>query len=67
MLEASEQDEEPPGKRRKISAQPTAPANIIILRVTSDKKHIIAVTGEDKCVRVFEIDENEQIAELSSR
>ncbi|KAG9238788.1 guanine-N(7)--methyltransferase subunit trm82 [Amylocarpus encephaloides] len=43
-----------------ISTGLEAPA-IIALAVTKDEQHVIAITGEDKCIRVFEIIEKDGI------
>lgn len=73
----------PPEKRRKLSPDPeqkdgeksqkddneSSPAwsNIPILVVTQDNKHVVSVTAEDKCIRVFDFDDDGRFQELSSR
>jgi tRNA (guanine-N(7)-)-methyltransferase subunit TRM82 len=52
-------------KKPKIPV-PNVPA-IINLCSTSDGKHIIAVTGEDKCIRVLTLSEDGILEELSQR
>lgn len=42
-------------------------SNIPILVVTQDNKHIVAVTAEDKCIRVFNLSDDGEFQELSSR
>lgn len=72
----------PPEKRRKISSSeeqegktpaPTTKSakqawtSIPLLVVSADSKYLVAVTAEDKAIRVLEIDPNGQLKELSSR
>jgi tRNA (guanine-N(7)-)-methyltransferase subunit TRM82 len=71
--------EGPPEKKRKVDlsseqkASPTAAkqavtwTNIPILTTTPDGEHLVALTGEDKCIRVFQIEENGSFLELSTR
>jgi tRNA (guanine-N(7)-)-methyltransferase subunit TRM82 len=40
---------------------------IPILTVSPTGEHIIAVTAEDKCIRVFEINHNGRLSQLSER
>lgn len=64
---AAEGDEERPAKKQKTTAK-AAPAltNVIKLAVSNDQQHAVAVT-EDKCVRVFSIQIDGSIVELSQR
>ncbi|KAJ5278744.1 hypothetical protein N7478_004116 [Penicillium angulare] len=77
---ATTEDQTPPEKKRKISTEPEpqerkpssakrAPAwtTVPLVTVSSDGKYIIAVTGEDKAVRVFELSDDGKLKELSSR
>ncbi|KAJ5483903.1 tRNA (guanine-N(7)-)-methyltransferase non-catalytic subunit trm82 [Penicillium diatomitis] len=41
--------------------------NIPILLSTSNGKHVVAMTAEDKCIRVFEISEAGEFLQLSAR
>lgn len=68
-----ERSEGPPEKRRKLS--PTSAENkptnawqsIPILVVSSSGRHVVAVTAEDKHVRVFEISTGGVLTESSDR
>ncbi len=76
--EEEEADEKEPGKEGKkkknnrsdaVVSGLEAPA-IIALAVTKDGKHVVAVTGEDKSIRVFESvseDEKQSLKQLSQR
>lgn len=59
--------EGPPGKKRKIENGPTKLPNVIKLVLSPDHKHAVAVTGDDKCIRVFEIASEGKLIELSQR
>ena len=48
------------------SQEPLNPP-IIKLASTSAGQHVIAVTGEDKCIRVFDLAVNGTLAQLSER
>lgn len=65
--EAAPEDDERPAKKQKTTAK-AAPAltNIIKLTVSNDQQHAVAVT-EDKCVRVYSIQTDGGIVELSQR
>lgn len=41
--------------------------NIPIVLAASDGKHVVALTAEDKCIRVFSLSEDGKFKELSSR
>ncbi|KAF2278208.1 guanine-N(7)--methyltransferase subunit TRM82 [Westerdykella ornata] len=59
--------EGPPGKKIKLSDPSENTSNFSCLALTHDQKHIIAVTAEDKCIRVFRIDTEFQLQQLSQR
>ncbi|KAL4925188.1 putative tRNA methyltransferase [Aspergillus undulatus] len=73
--------EGPPEKKRKVEpsseqdvknsapAAKKAPAwtNIPILTATPDGEYLVALTGEDKCIRVFQIEEDGSFLQLSER
>ncbi|KAL4902321.1 hypothetical protein BDW74DRAFT_158362 [Aspergillus multicolor] len=71
--------EGPPGKKRKVdpaeakkdgdaSAKKTpAWTSIPILTSTPDGEYLLALTGEDKCIRVFQIEEDGSFHQLSER
>ncbi|KAL2863867.1 putative tRNA methyltransferase [Aspergillus lucknowensis] len=70
--------EGPPEKKRKVdsseNATKTAPAkkaaiwsHIPILASTPDGEYVVALTGEDKCIRVFQIEEDGSFQQLSAR
>ena len=40
---------------------------IIRLTMAHDGRHVVAVTGEDKCIRVFELEEGGRLSLLSER
>ena len=52
-------------KKKKI-VQPTLP-NVSQIISTADGTHVIAVTAEDKCIRVFELDSVGRLKQLSER
>ncbi|KAJ4344906.1 tRNA (guanine-N(7)-)-methyltransferase non-catalytic subunit trm82 [Ascochyta clinopodiicola] len=65
------QDEEkqgPPEKKVKLSEPPKQrKANFSNLIASNDGKYVVGVTGEDKCIRVFETDIRNQLRQLSER
>lgn len=65
--DAAVEGDERPAKKQKTTAK-AAPAltNIIKLTVSNDQQHAVAVT-EDKCVRVYSIQTDGGIVELSQR
>jgi tRNA (guanine-N(7)-)-methyltransferase subunit TRM82 len=67
MCQDEVQDEGPPGKRIKLSPPTQHTSNFSCLRFTSDKKHLVAVTAEDKAIRVFSIDAEHKLRQLSER
>lgn len=62
-----ESDDVRPGKKRKLEHPLEKQPNVIKLVVTSDNEHLVAVTAEDKCVRVFQITPSGELEELSQR
>ncbi|KAF2013275.1 guanine-N(7)--methyltransferase subunit TRM82 [Aaosphaeria arxii CBS 175.79] len=70
--EAPAEDEERPGKRIKLTPTNTNDSNsnksnFSCLALSNDQQYIVAITGEDKCVRVFHIDSDYRIHQLSQR
>ncbi|KAF1932480.1 uncharacterized protein M421DRAFT_417201 [Didymella exigua CBS 183.55] len=66
--ERDEEKEGPPEKKVKLSQPPKQQkVNFSNLVVSSDGRYIIGVTGEDKCIRVFETDIQNQLRQLSER
>ncbi|KAL4877146.1 hypothetical protein BJY04DRAFT_199027 [Aspergillus karnatakaensis] len=77
--ESNPEVEGPPGKKRKVDPsseqknttpalkQTTAWTNIPILTATPDGEYLVALTAEDKSIRVFQIEENSSFLELSAR
>lgn len=65
------EQEGPPGKKRKLEKKPAAAAaaspTVIKLVLTHDESHAVAVTGDDKCIRVFGIAQDGSLNELSQR
>ena len=47
--------------------KPAISPPVIKLAGTSDGQHVVAVTGEDKCIRVFELPEDGCLIQLSER
>ncbi|KAJ5601068.1 tRNA methyltransferase [Penicillium lagena] len=64
-------DQAPPEKRRKLSAEEKSDkptwSTIPILKVSPDGKHVVAVTAEDKSIRVLQLDDDGTLQQLSSR
>lgn len=71
--DSSERSEEPPEKRRKLSPtsaekQPiNAWQSVPILVVSPSGRHVVAVTAEDKHVRIFELSTGGVLTESSDR
>ncbi|KAF2498631.1 tRNA methyltransferas-like protein [Lophium mytilinum] len=63
----ADEPQEPPGKKVKLSKQAEEPPNVSKLVVTSDYQHLVAVTAEDKCLRVFRLDLTGRLEPLSER
>lgn len=76
---STSEDQAPPEKRIKLSSpesesedkpsatNPLTWTNIPMVLSTSDGKHVVALTAEDKCIRVFSLSEDGKFKELSSR
>lgn len=66
---ADAKEEGPPGKKRKVEKaqnQSKLP-NVIKLVVSPDQKYAVAVTSDDKCIRVFEVLETGKLMGISQR
>ncbi|KAF2806880.1 tRNA methyltransferas-like protein [Mytilinidion resinicola] len=63
----ADESQEPPGKKVKLSKQAEEPPNVSKLLVTSNSQHLVAVTAEDKCLRVFRLDLTGRLEPLSQR
>jgi len=57
---------ERPAKKQKTSPPSPTEPNVIKLVVSPDQQHVVAVT-DDKCVRVFSVDGDGELVELSRR
>ncbi|PYI03656.1 hypothetical protein BO78DRAFT_374777 [Aspergillus sclerotiicarbonarius CBS 121057] len=63
----------PPGKKRKVSAsesqtnEKSAWSSIPIVTTTTNGEYIVALTAEDKCLRVFQLQEDGSFTQLSER
>ena len=55
------------GSRSRGKGQPVAEPYILRLIKTADSRHVIAVTAEDKCVRVFRYADDGILSHFSSR
>ncbi|KAJ5157033.1 tRNA (guanine-N(7)-)-methyltransferase non-catalytic subunit trm82 [Penicillium canariense] len=80
---STSEDQAPPEKRRKLSSPETqaeekpteeilnskSPSwtNIPMVLASPDGKYVVALTAEDKCIRVFSLSEDGKLQELSSR
>lgn len=63
-----EETEGPPSKKRRVSNVNYADLpNIIHMVVTASQNHVVIVTAEDKCLRVFEISPEGKLEQLSHR
>lgn len=65
--EPADESEGPPEKRVKLSPPVENTANFSCLTLTNDKQYLVAVTAEDKCIRVFQVDSACQLHQLSQR
>ncbi|KAL5121206.1 tRNA (guanine-N(7)-)-methyltransferase non-catalytic subunit trm82 [Pleosporales sp. CAS-2024a] len=59
--------QEPPGKRIKLSTPQEQKPNFSSLILSNNGQHLIGVTGEDKCIRVFQMDAQCRLEQLSER
>ncbi|KAF2874854.1 tRNA methyltransferas-like protein [Massariosphaeria phaeospora] len=66
-INRDDEPEEPPGKRVKLSPAANPELNVSCVTLSSDKQYLVAVTAEDKCIRVFQINSEYQLHELSQR
>ncbi|KAF1944099.1 guanine-N(7)--methyltransferase subunit TRM82 [Clathrospora elynae] len=55
------------GKRIKLEQPKEHTSNFSHLILSNDGQYLIGVTGEDKCVRVFQIDSQNRLLQLSER
>jgi tRNA (guanine-N(7)-)-methyltransferase subunit TRM82 len=62
-----DESEGPPGKRVKLSPSKEQKPNFSTLILSRNGQYLVAVTGEDKCVRVFETDSHGRLHQLSER
>jgi len=65
--EQFDEDGERPGKRIKLDQPKENKANFSSLIISNDGQYLVGVTGEDKCVRVFQIDSGNSLLQLSER
>jgi tRNA (guanine-N(7)-)-methyltransferase subunit TRM82 len=70
-VQAEEDDEtqERPGKRIKLEQpkEKEQKSNFSNLILSNNGQYLIGITGEDKCIRVFEIVSQNQLHQLSER
>ncbi|KAF2468149.1 tRNA methyltransferas-like protein [Lindgomyces ingoldianus] len=59
--------QEPPGKRVKLSPPPQPRPNFCCLSLSNNKQYLVAATAEDRCIRVFQIELDCCLTELSQR
>ena len=55
------------GSKSKLKKYPMNKPNILKLVKTADNRHIIAVTGEDKCIRVYKFSDDGVLSHFSAR
>ncbi|KAF2831496.1 hypothetical protein CC86DRAFT_443164 [Ophiobolus disseminans] len=67
VMDDHNDEQEPPGKRIKLSPPKEQKANFSSLVLSSDGKHLVGVTGEDKCIRVFQVGSGSCLQQLSER
>ncbi|KAH4018298.1 tRNA methyltransferase non-catalytic subunit TRM82 [Parastagonospora nodorum] len=68
VLDPKDDDiQEPPGKRIKLSTPKEQKFNFSSLVLSNNGHYLVGVTGEDKCVRVFQIDAQSGLQQLSER
>lgn len=63
----AETDTELRGKKRKHGQQDPIPASVIKLHAVNGQRQFIAVTGDDKCLRVFDVSDDGSISQASER
>ncbi|PLB45080.1 tRNA methyltransferase [Aspergillus steynii IBT 23096] len=66
---ADEAEVEPPASTNGTSGKPKPPAwsSIPLLVASSTGEHVVAMTSEDKCVRVFQLGQDGSFQQLSER
>jgi tRNA (guanine-N(7)-)-methyltransferase subunit TRM82 len=62
-----DESEGPPEKKVKLSPPRQQKANFTNLIVSHDGQYLVGVTGEDKCIRVFQTDSQNNLQQLSER
>ncbi|KAF2442314.1 tRNA methyltransferas-like protein [Karstenula rhodostoma CBS 690.94] len=69
LAESDREDaqEGPPAKRAKLTPVAEPKPNLSHLKVTKDGTYLVAVTAEDKCIRVFQIGDQCRLEQLSQR
>ncbi|PVI03733.1 tRNA methyltransferas-like protein [Periconia macrospinosa] len=65
--EQADVSQEPSGKRIKLSHPVRQKNNFSILKTSNNGNYLIAVTAEDKCIRVFQIASDWRLQQLSER
>lgn len=60
-------EESETAEKTEKSKAPPAWSNIPIVTSTSNGEYVIAVTGEDKCIRVFQVQDDGSFQQLSER
>lgn len=63
----NEESKEKKSSKKASNKQLPEWTNIPILLTSLDGKHIVALTAEDKCIRVFSLSEDGKLKEVSSR
>lgn len=58
---------EPPGKKIKLSPPVEKAYNFTTMVISNDCKYLVAITGEDKCIHVFQVGTDGQLQRLSQR
>lgn len=62
-----EESKEKPSTKKASGNQLPEWTNIPILLTSSNGKHVVALTADDKCIRVFSLSEDGKLDEISSR
>jgi tRNA (guanine-N(7)-)-methyltransferase subunit TRM82 len=65
--EEADEEQGRSGKRIKLSPPKEQKSNFLSLVLSSNGQHLVGVTGEDKCLRVFRIDSQSRLHQLSER
>ena len=63
----ADEDGQRPGKRIKLDQPKEHKASFSNLIISNNGQYLVGVTGEDKCVRVFQIDSENSLLQLSER